>query len=101
MYAIVRLGSHQYMVSPGKTISVEKIDGSIGSEVRMKDVLMVANGDKVKLPPQVKGHVIGHIKAQTKGDKIYSFKRLRRKGFHKTIGHRQPYTLIEISKIEA
>ena len=101
MYAVVRLGSHQYLVSPGKTITVEKVTGPIGSEVRMNDVLMVADDEKVRVGASAKGTVIGTIKAQEKGKKILSFKRIRRKGYHKSIGHRQKYTLIEIVKIEA
>jgi large subunit ribosomal protein L21 len=99
MYAVVRIGSHQYLVTPGKTITVEKLEGPVGSEVRMKDVLMVADGENVAVNGG--GSVIGTIKAQEKGPKILSFKKTRRKGYHRTIGHRQKYTRIEIVKIEA
>lgn len=101
MYAVVRIGSHQYLVSPGKTVTVEKVEGPVGSEVRMKDVLMVSDGEKVSLAPNKIGPVVGTIKAQEKGPKIVSFKKIRRKGFHKSIGHRQKYTKIEIVKIGA
>ena len=101
MYAVVRIGSHQYLVSPGKTITVEKVEGPVGSEVHMKDVLMVSDGESVRLAPAANGKVVGTIKAQDKGPKILSFKKIRRKGYHRTIGHRQKYTKIEIVKIEA
>ncbi|MFH1263736.1 MAG: 50S ribosomal protein L21 [Pseudomonadota bacterium] len=97
----MRIGSHQYLVSPGKMILVEKIEGPVGSEVRLNDLLMVADGETIKVGGSVKGVVVGTIKAQEKGEKIYAFKKLRRKGFHKTIGHRQQYTRIEIRNIEA
>jgi large subunit ribosomal protein L21 len=101
MYAVVRIGSHQYLVTPGKSITVEKVEGPVGSEVRMKDVLMVSDGESVKLGLTGKGLVVGTIKAQEKGTKLLSFKKTRRKGYHRTIGHRQKYTRIEIVKIEA
>jgi large subunit ribosomal protein L21 len=101
MYAVVRIGSHQYLVTPGKSITVEKVEGPVGSEVRMKDVLMVSDGEKVTVGATGNGTVVGTIKAQEKGKKIISFKKTRRKGFRKTIGHRQKYTKIEIVKIEA
>jgi large subunit ribosomal protein L21 len=101
MHAVVRLGSHQYLVTPGKAISIEKIEGVVGSEVRFKDVVFVSDGEKVQAGKDVKATVVGTIKAQLKGAKIVSFKRIRRKGFQKTIGHRQPYTTVAISRIEA
>lgn len=101
MYAVVRIGSHQYLVAPGKTITVEKLEGPVGSEVRMKDVLMVSDGSKLKVGSKAGGLVVGTIKAQEKGEKILSFKKIRRKGYHRSIGHRQNYTRIEITKVEA
>ncbi len=100
MYAVVQLGSHQYKVSPGDIITVEKLDGIVGSEVKMKRVLMVADGEKVIVGKEVKATVVGKIKAQEKGSKIHVFKKIRRKGFHKTIGHRQTYTRVEILRVE-
>lgn len=102
MYAVVKLGSHQYRVAPGQTIDVEKLDGPVGSDVRFKDVLFVSDGENVKLGTEAqKTSVVGTITAQNRGQKIHVFKKIRRKGFRKLIGHRQQYTQVEIKKIGA
>jgi large subunit ribosomal protein L21 len=87
-------------VEPGKTITVEKLDGRVGSEVRFNRILLLSDGKDSKAGPAVKGAVFGTIAAQERGPKIIVFKKVRRKGFHKKIGHRQPYTKIKITRIE-
>lgn len=101
MYAVIRLGNHQYNVVPGTTIAVEKLYGAVGSEVRFTDVLLVADGDTMKMGPDVKSTVVGKVTSQCRDKKLRVFKKKRRKGFSKTIGHRQPYTKVEITRIEA
>ena len=88
MYAVLRTGGKQHRVVKGE---------------RLDDVLMIGGeGDPRIGQPRVEGAVVtAKILSQGLGDKIRVFKRLRRKGFHKTIGHRQPYTEIEITGIEA
>lgn len=100
MYAVIRIGKHQYNVTPGRTIRIEKLDAPVGSEVEFKDLVLLADGDQLAVGKTVKGTVYGIIKTQGRGDKIRVYKKKRRTGFSKTIGHRQPYTQVEITKIE-
>jgi large subunit ribosomal protein L21 len=99
MRAIIRVGSHQYDVEAGKTVQMEKLDGPIGSEVRFNNIVYASDGKDVKLG-LIKGAVFGTIRAQERGPKIAVLKKTRRKGFHKKIGHRQPFTKVKITKIE-
>ena len=101
MYALVQIGSHQVQVEPGKTITVEKLTGSEGSEVQFHDLVLYTDGTQVKTGKSLKGTVHGKITRQVQGPKIIAFKKKRRKGYKKTIGHRQQYTQVEITKIEA
>ena len=102
MYAIIKTGGKQYKVSPGDTISVEKLAGNIGDKVNIDDVLMI-NGDKgPKIgSPTIKGaKVSGVITDQRRGKKINILKYKRRKGYKKKQGHRQHYTQIKIEDIK-
>ena len=100
MRAVIRVGSHQFDVTPGQVITVEKINGVCGSEVHFNDVLMLDDGDRFDVGAKTRGKVIGTIRAQVRGPKMTVFKKKRRKGFSRTQGHRQPYTRIEITRIE-
>ena len=101
MQAVIRLGSHQYDVAPGAKIRVEKIEAPVGSEVRIRDIVYLQDGADVKVGSEAKGTVYGVVRAQGRAPKIVVFKKKRRKGFTRTQGHRQPYTTIEITKIES
>ena len=102
MYAVVRTGGKQHRVVKGERLKVEKLDGDVGAELKLVDVLMLGGEGDAKIGnPQVEGaSVTAKIVAQDRGPKVRVFKRKKRKGFHKTIGHRQPYTEIEIIGIE-
>lgn len=100
MYAVVRIGTHQYIAKPGEKIKVQKIDAPIGSEVRFQDLLMVSSDNNLKLK-NVSGTVIGKIVEQDREKKIEVYKKKKRKGYEKTIGHRQYFTTVEIKGIEA
>ena len=106
MQAIVRTGNKQYRVSEGDIIKVEKIEGEIGSEIILDDVLMV-KGDgegaetKIGSPRVPDAKVKGVIVDQNHRDKIVVFTYKRRKGFAKKIGHRQDYTAIKVKEIAA
>lgn len=100
MYAVIQIGSHQYKVAPGQAISVERIDAPEGSTIEFTDVLCVSKDDKVQFSPK-NAKVVGVLQAQTRGDKIRVYKKKRRKGYEKTIGHRQYQTSVEIQSIEA
>lgn len=102
MYAVVRTGAKQHRVVKGERLRVERLDGDVGNELKLEDILMIGGDDAPKIGrPRVAGAVVtAKIVNQGLGDKLRVFKRQRRKGFHKTIGHRQLYTEIEITGIE-
>ncbi|MBN1901921.1 50S ribosomal protein L21 [Candidatus Sumerlaeota bacterium] len=104
MQAIVRTGGKQYRVKEGDVIQVEKIEGEIGSEVILDDILMVksdaGDGEVMIGSPNLADFTIkGEIRDQGRGKKIVVFTYKRRKGFKKKQGHRQPYTGILVKEI--
>ncbi len=102
MYAIIATGGKQYRVSQGDVIYIEKIDQDVDSAVSF-DVLMVGGEDAVKIGnPVVAGaKVEGKVLAQVKGEKIIIYKYKSKKNYHRRAGHRQPYTKVEITAINA
>jgi large subunit ribosomal protein L21 len=102
MYAVVETGGKQYRVAVGDVIRVEKLEAPAGAAVNLDKVLMVTDGDKVRVgaPNVADASVTATIKSHGRGDKIRVFKFRRRKHFRKTIGHRQYYTEIEITGIK-
>ena len=103
MYAVVRTGGKQYRVVTGDQVKIEKILGEVGQEVRFEDILMIGGAEEVKIgTPQVPGaSVTGKILEQDRSKKVLVFKKKRRKGYKKLQGHRQAYTRVEITGIEA
>ena len=101
MQAVIRVGSHQYAVEPGHIVEMEKLHGPAGSEVAFEDILMISDGKETKVGKDAKGKVLGVILSQDRGKKIEVFRRKKRKGYHKSQGHRQDVTRVEITKVEA
>lgn len=103
MYAIIRTGGKQYQVAPGERLRVEKLAGEVGDTVELEDVLLVAEGDDVKVgQPVLDGvKVTAKIVEQDKAKKVLVFKKKRRKGYRLKRGHRQHYTALEIKEISA
>lgn len=103
MYAIVRTGGKQYQVACGDKLRVEKLAGNIGDTVDLEDVLMVVEGEEVKVgQPQLENaKVVAKIAEQDKAKKIIIFKKKRRKGYRLKKGHRQYYTALQILEIKA
>ena len=103
MYAVIRSGGKQYRVSEGQLLRVEKIAGNAGDKVTLGEVLFVGGGDSPKVgQPLVKGaSVAAEIASHTKGPKIVVFKFRRRKNYRRKTGHRQPYTVLKITGIQA
>ncbi|MBS5971019.1 MAG: 50S ribosomal protein L21 [Finegoldia magna] len=102
MFAIIKTGGKQYKVSEGDVIKVEKIEAEAGDKIEFDQVLMVA-GDDVKVgSPVVEGaKVSAEVLNQKKDKKIVIFKFKAKKNYRKKKGHRQPYTLVKIEKIDA
>ena len=103
MYAVIATGGKQYKVTQGETLRVEKLAGEEGSTVKLDNVLMVADGDKVEVgtPMLDKATVTAKIMAHGRGEKIEIIKFRRRKHSRRQMGHRQSYTEIEVTEIKA
>jgi large subunit ribosomal protein L21 len=101
-YAIIRSGGKQYRVSPGQTITVEKLPAKPGEKVTFGEVVMVADGATVTAgDPIVSGvQVSGEVIEQFKDKKVIAFKYRRRKGYHRTVGHRRDLTRVKIEAID-
>jgi large subunit ribosomal protein L21 len=101
MYAVIKTGGKQYRVAPGEKIRIEQIEADVGATIVLDQVLMVANGEAVKVGnPVVDGaKVSATVVAQGRGPKIRIFKLRRRKHYQKTQGHRQNYTEIRVDAI--
>ncbi len=102
MYAIIRTGGKQYQVASGDRLRVEKLAGAVGDSVDLDQVLMVVDGEEVKVgQPVVEGaKVVAKIAEQGKAKKVVVFKKKRRKGYRLKRGHRQDYTALQIEEIQ-
>ena len=103
MYAVIKTGGKQYRVANGEKLKVEQIPADIGQEIVLDQVLMVGEGGDVKVgAPLVAGATVTiKVIAHGRADKVKIFKLRRRKHYQKHQGHRQNYTEIEISAINA
>lgn len=104
MYAVVVTGGKQYKVAEGDIIFVEKLVADVDSTVELDNVLLVGkdNGETVVGKPMVEGaKVTAKVLAQGKAKKVVVFKYKPKKDYRKKQGHRQPYTKIQIEKINA
>ena len=101
MYAVIKSGGKQYRVEYGKPVRVETLAADVGAAVAFEEVLLVGNGDNVKVgAPLVSGaKVKGTVLAHGRGDKVKIFKMRRRKHYQKSQGHRQNYTEVRIDDI--
>ena len=102
MLAIIKTGGKQYLVEPGNKIKIEKIKEKEGKEVTFKGVLLVEKNKKLEVgTPLVKGaKVIGKVLSQGKGKKVVILKYKPKTRYKVKKGHRQPFTEVEITKIE-
>lgn len=101
MYAVIKTGGKQYRVAAGETLKIESLEAEVGNTVSFDDVLLVANGDTIKVgSPRIDGGVVkAEVVAHGRGDKIRIVKHRRRKHYHKEQGHRQNFTEVKITEI--
>ncbi|MFM8940233.1 MAG: 50S ribosomal protein L21 [Phenylobacterium sp.] len=101
MYAVIRTGGKQYRVEPGDVLVVEKLAGEPGADVAFSDVLMLGDGAAVTVgAPVVEGAAVNATLIETrKGEKVRIFKKIRRQGYRRTRGHRQPETVLRVTSI--
>jgi large subunit ribosomal protein L21 len=94
-YAVIETGGKQYKVSEGDVLQVEKLEAEAGSTVTFDSVLAVSGGEGLSLESKspVQAEVLEHIR----GPKLLAFKKKRRKGYKRRVGHRQGYTKVKIT----
>ncbi len=101
MFAIVKTGGKQYRVAPGDQIVVERLEGNVGSEISLDQVLAISNGDSgvIGRPTLADAFVRARIIQQPRGTKVIVFKKKRRKNYRRKHGHRQELTVLRIEEI--
>ena len=101
MYAVIKSGGKQYRVESGAQVRVESLAADVGAAVAFEEVLLVGNGDQVRVgAPLISGaKVKATVVSHGRGDKVKIFKMRRRKHFQKHQGHRQNYTEVRIDEI--
>ena len=103
MYAVIKTGGKQYKVAAGEKIKIEQIAAEVGQEITIDQVLAIGAGADLTVgTPLVTGaSVVAKVLAQGRHDKVRIFKMRRRKHYQKRQGHRQNFTEIEISAVNA
>ena len=102
MYAVIETGGKQYRVAAGDTIEIERLETEAGKPHTFDRVLLVANEGKVTVgaPTVTSASVTGDVTQHLRGEKKIAFKMKRRKGYHRTVGHRQELTRVKITDIK-
>jgi large subunit ribosomal protein L21 len=103
MYAVFQSGGKQHRVTEGQTLRLEKLDAETGAAVEFDKVLLVANGEKIEIgaPFVSGGKVTAEIVSHGRGEKIKIVKFRRRKHSRSQMGHRQWFTEVKITGINA
>jgi large subunit ribosomal protein L21 len=101
MYAVFKTGGKQYRAGKGDRLKIEKLDAAEGDSVEFDEVLLVGEGENVKVgAPLVSGSKVkGKVIVQARNKKVDVIKFRRRQNYRRTHGHRQPFTLVEITGI--
>ena len=100
-YAVVMTGGKQYRASVGDTLEIERLEAEVGQDVVLDQVLAISDGAALKVgAPTVEGaSVTVTVKEHIRGEKTVSFKRRRRKGYERKVGHRQELTVVTVKAI--
>lgn len=103
MIAVIKTGGKQYTVKEGDVFNVEKLDGDTGTNYTFNEVLLITDDKKTTVgSPFIKGAGVEvEIVAHGKADRVYIFKKKRRKDYRKRQGHRQHFTKVKVAKITA
>jgi len=101
-YAVVETGRSQVIVEEGKKVLVDELNLESGKKYTWDNVLLLRDGDVIKVgTPYLKGvKVTGKVEGEVKGKKVINFKKKRRKGYKRKVGHRQKYTEVTVEKIK-
>jgi large subunit ribosomal protein L21 len=103
MYAVLETGGKQYRVAPGDTLEIERLTADAGQPFTFDRVLLINHDGKVTIgaPTVAQASVVADIVEHKRGPKTIAFKMKRRKGYHRTVGHRQELTVVKIKEIKA
>ncbi len=101
IYAVIKTGGKQYRVAPGDVVKVEKLGIASGGTVEISEVYLIADDHDITVghPTIANARVVAEVVGEGRGEKIITFKKKRRKGYQRTIGHRQYFTTLKISAI--
>ena len=101
MYAVIKTGGKQYRVAANDVLEIERLPGDAGATLEFTEVLMVGQGDSVKVgKPHVAGaKVLAELVEQSRGPKVIAFKKRRRKNSRRKKGHRQDLSTVRITDI--
>lgn len=102
MYAVIETGGKQYRVVAGDTLEIERLEVEAGKPFTFDRVLFASNDGKLSFgSPTISGAgVVADVVAHKRGEKKIAFKMKRRKGYHRTVGHRQELTVVKITDIK-
>ena len=102
MYAVIETGGKQYRVAPGETLAVDRLEVEPGQKHTLERVLFVSNEGKfdVGAPTVANASIVVDVVEHFRGEKKIAFKMKRRKGYHRTVGHRQELTRIKVGEIK-
>src|SRR5712691_2498876 len=100
-YAVMKTGGKQYRVAPGDVVKVEKLAVAPGATVEISEVYLLANSQGITVgnPIITNARVVAEVIEEGRHEKVIIFKKKRRKGYQRTIGHRQYFTTLRISEI--
>lgn len=103
MYAVIKTGGKQYKITEGESFKVEKLAGDAGAAIILDQVLFIGGNGQPKIgKPMLDGATVeAEVVRQAKDRKILVYKKKRRKGYEKKFGHRQQYTELKVTKINA
>jgi large subunit ribosomal protein L21 len=103
MYAVLETGGKQYRVTAGDTLEIERLKVEAGQPVTFDRVLLVNADGKLSVgnPTVASASVLADVLEHKRGKKVIAFKMKRRKGYHRTVGHRQELTVVKIKEIKA
>ena len=101
IYAVIKTGGKQYRVAPGDVVKVEKLGIVLGATVEISEVYLIADDHDITVghPTIANARVVAEVVGEGRDEKIITFKKKRRKGYQRTIGHRQYFTTLRISAI--
>ena len=102
MYAVIETGGKQYRVAAGDTLDIERVETEAGKPHTFDRVLLLANDGKVTVgsPTVARAMVVADVTKHLRGEKKIAFKMRRRKGYHRTVGHRQELSRVKITEIK-